>query len=123
MSPKLAQTIYQLGALISAVLGIALIWGGIDAGAANSIAQIVAGITALFGGAAPAVAAKRVNDQRKDGMFDSVGPADQVINGVQAVIEAQAKAQTDIDRVKDVVTSVIGGLGPLASAVIKDAQK
>lgn len=121
MTPKLAQTLYQLGALVSAVLGIALIWGGIDSGAADSINQIIGGLVALIPGATNAVAGKRVSTQRNDGTFETVAPADQVINGVQAVIEAQAKAQTDIDRVKDVVTAVIGTvpvLGPLAQAAI-----
>ncbi|AOT24666.1 holin [Mycobacterium phage Stasia] len=121
MSPKLRETLYYLGTIVPGVLGIALIWGGIDAGAANSIGDILAGAFALLGASAPAVAAKKVHEQRKDGTLEPQAPVDQIVNSVQAVLEAQAKATAEVERVKQVVTgaiNVIPGLGPLASQAI-----
>ncbi|QHB38040.1 holin [Mycobacterium phage Noelle] len=125
MSPKVRQTIYYLGTIIPGVLGIALIWGGIDAGAAQSIGDIIAGAVALLGASAPAVAAKKVNEQRKDGTLVPQAPVEQVVNGVQAVIAAQQAAQAELDRVRDVVTGAIGivpnvvpQLGPLAQQAV-----
>jgi hypothetical protein len=123
MSPKFRQTIYYIGTLISGVIGIALLWGGISSGSADSIQQIVAGVVSLLGAGAPAIAAKKVDTQRKDGTFDPVPPADQVINGVNAVIAARDAAQAEADRVKDAVADVVNEipvLGPLASQAIKN---
>lgn len=121
MSPKVAQTIYQLGTAIPAVLGILLIWGGIDQGAANGIGQILGGLVSIFGAAAPAVAAGRVSKQRKDGTFDTVSPADQVINGAQALNDAKANAEAELERAKQGVSDALGGIpiiGGLAQQVI-----
>jgi hypothetical protein len=123
MSPKIRQTIYQLGTIIPAVLGIALVWGGIDDGAANSIAQIITGLVSLLGAGAPAIAATKVSQQTKDGTFDDVSPADAVVNGVQAVIQAQADASAELDKVKQAVTNAVGvipGMGPLAAQIINN---
>jgi hypothetical protein len=121
MSPKIRESLYYLGTIVTGVLGIALIWGGIDAGAADSIGDILAGFLALIGASAPAVAAKKINEQRRDGTLDVVSPADAVVNGVQAVIQAQANANAELDKVKQAVTSAVGvipGIGPLAAQII-----
>jgi hypothetical protein len=50
-----------------------------------------------------------------------VSPAEQVVNGVQAVISAQANATAELDKVKQAVTAAVGvipGIGPLAAQVI-----
>ncbi|AIS73773.1 holin [Mycobacterium phage SemperFi] len=120
MSPKFRQTLYYLGTIVPGVLGIALIWGGIDAGAAQNLGDIIAGALNLIGATAPATAAVKVNQQRKDGTLTS-SAVDQVINGVQAVIEKQQSAQAELDKVKDAVTGVINvipGLDPLVQQAI-----
>lgn len=117
MTPRIRQSIYYLGTLISGVVGIALLWGGLSAGVADHVNQLVAGLVALLGGAAPAVAAKTVTKQINEGRFEAPSPADQVIDGINAVIAAKSAAQAEIDRVKDAVTSVVQDipvLGPLA---------
>ena len=119
MNPKIRQTIYQVGTIIPALLGILLIWGGIDAGTADNIAQVLAGVVALIGAAAPATAAVKVNQQRKDGTLAS--PAEQVLRGVEAVVAAKNTAQAEFDRVQQAVVSTISdvpALGPLATQIL-----
>jgi hypothetical protein len=121
VSPKIRETLYYLGAIIPGVVGIALVWGGIEQGSATAIGDVLVGLLTLLGATAPAVAAKKVNEQRKDGTFETPEPVEVVVNGVQAVIEAQQKAQAELDRVKNAVTGVVGAipeLGPLASQLI-----
>lgn len=122
MSSKIRQTIYMGGTLVSTLIGIALIWGGIDAGAADSINTIIGGLGVLLGGSAPtAVAAKKVADQRKDGTFVTVTPVEQVINGVEAVVQAQANAAADIERIKKAAAEALGRapvVGPLTEQIL-----
>ena len=128
MSPKIRESLYYLGTIITAVMGLGLIWGGLEQNTVDSVGDIVAGIAALLGSAAPATAAAQVNKQRKDGTFDVLSPAEQVAAGVRAAVEAQeaaeaglAAAAADLDKVKQVVTghvSVVPGMGPLAQQVI-----
>lgn len=120
MNPKLAQTIYGVGTIVTSIVGIALLWGGIDAGTADSIGQIVGGIGVLLGGTpVAATAAVRTTRQIKDGTLGST-PADAVVNGLQAIVATKAQAEADIATVKQAAESVLGQtpLGPLASAVI-----
>lgn len=121
MTPKLRQSIYYLGTIVPGVLGLALIWGGIDAGAAKNIGDILVGLTSLLGAAAPATAAVKVQQQRKDGTLDNLSPAEQVVKSVQSVIQAQASASSDLELVKQAVAGAVGiipGIGPLASQII-----
>ncbi|QBP31397.1 holin [Mycobacterium phage Miramae] len=125
MSPKVRESLYYVGTIIPALLGLGMIWGGIDAGAADSIGDIITGALALLGATAPATAAVKVNKQRKDGTLEPLAPVEQVVNGVQAVIAAQQSAQAELDRVKDAVTGAIGiipgvlpQLGPLAQQAV-----
>ncbi|BBC53813.1 putative holin [Mycobacterium phage PP] len=124
MSPKISETIYHVGTVVTGLIGIGLVWGGIDAGAAAHIGDILAGIATALAAGAPATAAVRVRRQSKDGLFDEVPPADAVVNGVQAVIAAQQTATAELDRVKQAVTSAVGvvpGLGPLAAQIINSS--
>lgn len=121
MSPKLAQSLYQFGVVVSGILGIALIWGGIDQGTADSIGQIIGGIVALVPGATSAVASKRVATQRKDGTFDQLSPAQQVAKGVTEAVQAKAAIDGEIDKIKGTIHGAINDIpvfGPLASAAL-----
>lgn len=125
MSPKLAQTIYQLSTVVAGILGVALIWGGIDSGTADSINQIIAGIAALIPGAGTAVATKRVSEQRKDGTLDKLSPAEQVAKGVGEALAAKKTVEEQFGQIKDVVSGaieVIPGFGPLASAALDNVH-
>ncbi|QTF81434.1 holin [Mycobacterium phage TarsusIV] len=126
MSPKVRQTIYYLGTLVPGVLGIALIWGGIDAGAADNLGDIIAGVLNLIGAGAPATAAVKVNSQRKDGTL-SASPVEQATKAVEQVLAARDAAQAQVDQVTQAVGSVLNdvqlaanavNLGPLAAQII-----
>ncbi|AAC18451.1 holin [Mycobacterium phage Lakes] len=125
MSPKIRETLYYVGTLVPGILGIALIWGGIDAGAAANIGDIVAGALNLVGAAAPATAAVKVNQQRKDGTL-TTSPVDQVTRGVEQVLAAKQNAEAEVERVKQALESAVNGavpqLGPLASQILNGIQ-
>lgn len=130
MSPKVRQTIYYLGTLVPGILGIALIWGGIDAGAAQNIGDIIAGALNLIGAGVPATAAITVGKQRKDGTL-ATSPVEQVTKGIEAVVAARNAAQAEVDKVTTAVGGVLNdvqaaanavNLGPLASQIINGVQ-
>ncbi|QBP30492.1 holin [Mycobacterium phage Charm] len=110
MSPKIRQSVYLVGTVISGIVGIALVWGGIDAGAAANIDSILTGLGALVGGGANAAAAAKVNVQRKDGTFDAATPIEQAITAIPAVVATAAKAQNDLERLRQAATEAIEDL-------------
>lgn len=101
MSPKIAQTIYQAGTVVSAILGILLLWKGIDQGTADGINSILAGIGVLIPGGASATAAKRVATQRADGTL-SKDPVVKIQAGLQEAGQIVASAQAGMDIANDV---------------------
>ena len=133
MNPKIAQTVYAIGTIIPAILSIGLIWGGLDQGVADGVNQLTAGVVALLCGVAPATATVRVAKQRKDGTFDVLAPVDQVVTGVQAVLNAQTQAISDVEKVKQAISDAVSiapaaiatipALGPLAQQVINMAYQ
>lgn len=122
MTPKVRQSIYYLGTIVPALLGLLMIWGGIDAGSADHLSQIASGLVALLGAGAPAVAAEQVRKQRKDGTLGT--PAEQVISGMQAVLDARTAAENEVERAKAEVeramqaVAVVPVLGPLSKLVV-----
>ncbi|AGT14261.1 holin [Mycobacterium phage Adzzy] len=125
MTPKIRQSVYLAGTVISGIVGILLLWGGIDAGAAANLDQIVTGLGALIGGGANAAAARKVNTQRKDGTFETaeeVSPVDQVINSLPVIVQKANDAAADLERVKEAAAAVAGAtpvIGPLAKEAIE----
>ncbi|AHG24231.1 holin [Mycobacterium phage Benvolio] len=126
MSPKVRQTIYYIGTLVPGILGIALIWGGIDAGAAENIGDIISGALALIGAGAPATAAVTVDKQRKDGTL-STDPVEIVVKSVEQVLEQKRAAEAAVQTVTQAVSGAVSdlqraaeavNLGPLASQIL-----
>lgn len=125
MTPKVRQSIYALASAGLALLGLAQVWVGIDAGTVSSINQVVAGLLTLLGAGAPAVAAQKVNTQRKDGTL-STNPVEQVLNGIPAVIAQAQSAQQDLDRVRQAASDALGQLpvlGPLAQQALNQLPR
>ncbi|QGJ87739.1 holin [Mycobacterium phage BiancaTri92] len=131
MTPKVRQSIYHLGTLVPGLVGLAMIWFGLSTDDADSIIQVIAGALALIGAGAPAVAAKQVKEQRKDGTLGSTNPVDAVAKGVEQVLANAQAAQADVARVNSVIGNVLSdvqlaaqaiNLGPLASQIINGAQ-
>lgn len=106
MNPKIRQTIYQLGTVLTGVLGIALVWGGIDAGSAQNIDSIVQGLIALLGSGASGLAATVTKEQRKDGTLEPKSPLEQILRGAQQVQQAKAVAEDEYAKAQ----SVLNGL-------------
>ena len=118
MSPKLRQSFYYLSTIVTGVIGLGLLYGGLSSGLADHVTAVLAGIGGLIGAAGPALAGSKVNAQRKDGTFDSSDPVTQVANGVKAVQDQLASARAQAEAVKSVVSNVIDDipvLGPLAA--------
>ena len=128
MNPKIAQTLYALGTVVTGIVSTVLIWGGISAESAAGITQAIAGLLTLLGGTAVTTTAGiRVTKQRADGTFDEpANPVDQVLGGLTAIADAKAQAAADYDRVTQAATDVLGQvpvLGPLAQQVIDTVRK
>lgn len=124
MTPKFRQTLYALGTIASSVLALLSVWNVLDPNTASTVNAAVVALLSLFGVGAAGTAAVITGQQRKDGTFDptpELSPADQVVNGLQAVLEAQQKAQSEVERVKEAVSDAVGSvpvLGPLAKEAL-----
>ena len=120
MTPKIARTLYALGTIVTGVLSVALIWGGIEQGTADSIGQIITGLTVLIGGTAvTGTAGVRVTRQAKDGILGT--PADRVIAGVEAITATRDQAAADLDRITGVVADQLAAVpvvGPLTKQIL-----
>ena len=122
MSVKFRETLYLIGAIVPALLGLIVLYGGITQGAADNFAQVVTGLITMMGATAPATAAVMTRKQVKEGVLDA-SPMETVITGVTQVVEAQKKADDEIERVKAILQEAVGGmpvLGPIASDIVDD---
>ena len=118
MSAKLRQSFYYLSTIITSLVGLGLLYGGLSAGLADHLTEVLAGIGGLLGATGPALAGRKVREQLKDGAFDSTDPVSQVANGVKAVQDQLASARAQAEAVKSVVSNVVDDipiLGPLAA--------
>lgn len=126
MNSKIRQSIYIGGTIVTGILSLAMIWGGLDSDTATSLTQAIAGVVTLLGGTAvTATAATMTGKQRRDGTLDTT-PVDQVLGGLSAIADAKAQAAADYDRVTQAATDVLGQvpvIGPLAQQVIDAARK
>lgn len=120
MSPKLRQSFYYLTSIITSVVGIALLYGGLKAGTADNITQLLAGLGGLLGATGPALAGRKVGEQSKDGTFDSLSPADQISQGAKQLNDIITNAHAQADQAKEVLTGVLGGV-PILGPQLEDA--
>lgn len=123
-APKIRQTIYAVGTIATALLGILSLWRVVDPATASVVSAGLAGVLSLLGAGAAGTAVVAVNKQRHDGTFEpapDVSPADLVVGGIQAVLEAKQHAERELNRVQDAISGAIEDipiLGPLASQVL-----
>lgn len=118
MTPKIRQSFYYFSTIVSGVIGLGLLYGGLSAGLANHITEVIAGIGGLLGATGPALAGKKLGEQVKDGTFESLDPAAQVSQGVQAAREQYASAVAQAEAIKAAVSGVVDDIpvvGPLAA--------
>lgn len=121
MTPKLRQTVYSVGAIATSLLTLLSLWRVVDPATASTINAGLAGLLSLLGVGAAGTAAVITGRQRKDGTFDSVDPADAVVNGIEAVLKAKQEAEAQVDRVRDAVSDAVKEvpvLGPLAKEAL-----
>lgn len=120
MSPKIRQSFYYLSSIITSVIGLALLYGGIKTGTASNITEILAGLGGLLGATGPALAGKKVGEQVKDGVLAS-DPTTQIANGIQEVQKQLDAARAQAEAAKAIVADVfddIPVLGPLATEAL-----
>lgn len=123
MKPKFRQVLYTLGVVVFAVLTVMSTFKLIDPDTAASVSAALTSVLGLFGVTVAGTAAYNTGKQINNGTFDEVpevSPADSVVNGVQAVLEAKKNAERELSRVQDAISGVIDDipvLGPLASQV------
>ena len=121
MNPKIAQTIYALGTVVTGIVGIALVWGGIDAGTANGIGQIVGGLGVLTGGTPQlGLATVRTGRQIKDGTLSS-DPATMVVNGLNQMAAIKTAAEDSYQTVAKAAQDVLGVV-PGGAAMLNDIR-
>ena len=121
MTPRVRQILYSLGVLAFAVLTLLSALRVIDEHTAASISAAVTALLGLFGVTVSGVAYGAVTKQQKSGAFEHHSPADQVVTGLNAVIEQAAHAQSEVERVKEAVSTAVKDvpvLGPLAQQAI-----
>lgn len=127
LSPKNAQAAYLLGSVVTGIVGIAVLFGAVDQGTADNLGQALLGLLGLLGAGAPALAAKRVSEQRKDGTFDPA-PANPVLDAFEsinaiknrvdeAVNQSTAKVNEGIAIIQG-ASAMIPGVGGLTNVVL-----
>lgn len=126
MSPKVRQILYTMGVVAFAALTVLSTFKIIEPDVAASVSAALTAILGLFGVSVSGVAAYQVTKQQKTGTFDEVSPADKVINGINEVIAQAETARTDVERVKDAVSTAVKDvpvLGPLAQQALDALPK
>lgn len=126
MQPKARKFLYVFGVVVFAGLTVLSTFKVIEPGTAASVSAALTSVLGLFGVTVAGTAAYNTNKQINRGAFDEVDPADQVINGINAVKERQQAAQQAADRVRDALSEAVSEipvLGPLAQQAINSLPK
>lgn len=121
MTPKIRNGLYGVGLIATGVLTLLSLFSILDPNTAATVSAQLAGLLSLLGVGATGTAAVITHKQRKDGTFDTVDPADQVVNGIDAVLRAQQEAQQQVERVKNAVSNAVRDipiLGPSAKEAL-----
>ena len=122
MSVKFREVLYLIGTIVPSLLGLVVMFSGIEQGVADNIGQVFAGLVTLLGATAPATAAVMTRKQVKDGTL-SASPMETVITGVSQVVQAQKKADEEVIKVKELLQGAISNvpvLGPMASQIVEE---
>ena len=122
MNAKSRQWLYLLTGLGAAVVPILVQIGVFDAGQGEQTNTLILTIASLFGATGAATAAKHVKQQRDAGLHDpALPPADQAIESLKKVAEQQQQANADMDRLKDMATSILAGTTGVVTGAVVDA--
>lgn len=121
MTPKVRQLLYAAGVVAFALLTLLSALRVIDQNTAASISAAVTAVLGLFGVTVSGTAAWAVTKQQQAGAFTEHSPADQVVDGINRVIEQAHNAQTEVERVKEALSTAVADvpvLGPLAQQAL-----
>jgi hypothetical protein len=127
MTPKIRQILYVTGVVAFAVLTLLSATRVIDGETAASVSAALTAVLGLFGVTVSGVAWGAVTRQQHNGAFDPpASPADQVVNGINAVLAQAEQAKSEVERVREAVSSAVSEvpvLGPLAQQAIDSLPK
>lgn len=125
MTPKVRQILYAVGMVTFAILTLLSTFRVIDENTAASVSAALTAVLGLFGVTVSGTAAWAVSKQQKAGAFEHPSPADQVVNGINAVITQAQNAQNEIERVKEAVSTAVNDvpiLGPVLGPLAQQAM-
>ncbi|MCK0174816.1 hypothetical protein [Mycolicibacterium sp. F2034L] len=115
MNAKIREIIYYLGTLLVGGVGLAVTLGALTAEQGANIGQILTGLLTLLGAGAPALAAKKTAEQRKDGTFDA--PANPVLDAFESLNAVKARVDEVVDeaqaKVAQATTAIQGAAAML----------
>ena len=126
---KLRFYLYIFGVVAFAALALLSTTKIIDPGTASTVSAALTQLLGLFGVTIAGTAAYNINKQQHEGKFDApapVSPVDQVVNGVQQVVQAKEIAEREVKKVQDALSDLAGQvpvLGPLAKQVLDQFSK
>ena len=126
MTPNIRKYLYTLGVVVFAALTVLSTFKIIDPDTAASVSAALTSVLGLFGVTVAGTAAYNTQKQIRRGTFDEVSPADKVIQGINDVVAQAESAQSDVERVKDVVSSMVKDipvLGPLAQQALNSLPR
>lgn len=121
---KLRFYLYIFGVVAFAALALLSTTKIIDPSTASTVSAALTQILGLFGVTVAGTAAYNINKQAHEGKFDPtppLSPVDQVVTGVQQVVQAKENAEREVKKVQDALSDLAGQvpvLGPLAKQVL-----
>lgn len=120
MTAQMRKWIYLVTGLIAAVIPILVAVGLIDTGQGESANNLMLSLSSLLGAGGATVAAGAVHKQQKEGIHDpALPPVDQAVESLKKVVSQQQQANSDMDRLKDMATSILAGTtGVVTGAVV-----
>ena len=122
MTAEMRKWIYLATGLAAGVIPILIAVGLIDTGQGESANNLMLSLSSLLGAGGATVAAGAVRKQQKEGLHDpALPPADQAIESLKKVASQQHQANADMDRIKDLATSILAGTTGVVTGAVVDA--
>ena len=123
MNAQMRKWVYLISGLVAGVIPVLVAVGLIDTGQGESANNLMLSLSSLLGAGGATVAAGAVHKQQKEGMHDpALPPADQAIESLKKVAEQQQQANADMDRLKDMATSILTGTTGVVTGAVVDAM-
>ena len=122
MTAQVRKWIYLFTGLVAGIIPILIAVGLIDTGQGESANNLMLSLSSLLGAGGATVAAGVVRKQQKEGLHDpALPPADQAIESLKQVASQQEQANADMDRLKNMATSILAGTTGVVTGAVVDA--